>query len=352
MSATPHPIVTHSGAFHADEIAAIALLRRFMFNSPVVVAPAIDTEHAAALIVGGVIPPMARRFGSDGVEDARTPHVIIRTRNASLLEAATKSNHTIVVDVGGIDNADMLNFDHHQASMNKSWENGPPLSAAGLVWKWLRANGKVDLEPGVCDALEHNFVIPLDAHDNGVRAFDLADVIGGYNRSSEDPVEQDTQFSKALEAMSNALDNAIHRATVRLEAEKTLGEAWEQAQARGEDFVILRRPLAYPDATGLLAQVSKGQASLVGIPGQGNRYSVISLRQPGSRFASKHPVPGAWRGRTNFKAQINGKPVSIAFAHKTGFMCVVEGGARAAATVASHVASKPGGPSARKTAGP
>ena len=330
-------IVTHAGSFHADEVMAVALLQRFSDLRPVRMATGADAAQVKRWINGEDALPAVDRWSADGVHDMRLACVVVRTRDASLLEAATQAPDVAVVDVGGVYDASALNFDHHQHSMTDTWPDGLPLSSTGLVWRWLGQRGDLDVLPTPVRAEIETWVIrPLDAHDNGVQTCALAQQCGTYNRGSEDPDVQYRQFETVLGMMRDALENQLHTATLKHEATQVLTKAWAKARAQGLGYVVMREAHAYHDCTGLLKTISDGQAKMIIIPGQGNRFSVIS--QGGDvPFSSVCPCPQAWRGRMNTTLDIGGQKTMLRFAHKTGFMCVVEGHWRDAARVAQHI---------------
>ncbi|KAI0472653.1 putative UPF0160 protein C27H6.8 [Xylariaceae sp. FL0804] len=141
-------IGTHNGHFHADEALAVYLLRRL-------------PEYAGAALV--------------------------RTRDPAVLAGC----HT-VVDVGGEYDAAARRFDHHQRGFAATFPGRPTkLSSAGLVFlhygraviahRLGRARPPADDEEDA-DAevgllwrkLYASFVEALDAHDNGISAYDPA----------------------------------------------------------------------------------------------------------------------------------------------------------------------------------
>lgn len=352
MTQPLHTLVTHAGSFHSDEIMAVALLERFYLARPVA---QVDLDSAALLrlLAQGDRPEASVRRLPDGTEDARTPHLLVRTRAPDVLAAAKSDPTVFVLDVGGELEPTLLNFDHHQASMQEAWPDGTPFSSTGLVWRWLRGQGLLDaMDAAVLDELEASLIRPLDAHDNGQALCPLAQVCEGYNRHVDEPGIQLEQFDKAKAFLADALANHLHQAEVKVEARQTLAQAWATAQARGDRHVVLGEALAYPDGTGLLDEVSGGEAELLAIPGRGNRYSIISLPIDG-RFSIKCPVPEAWRGRMDQEIEVDGRPLRLAFAHKTGFMCVVQGGPQDAHRAARHiVAHNQVAPRARRAAAP
>jgi len=119
----PQHCLTHSGTFHADDVLSAVLLKL-----------------------------LGKLEGYDKLE---------RTRDTSRFEVAD-----IVFDVGGEYDPSKGRFDHHQRGRSgECWEDGTPLSSAGLVWK---AYGE-ELVPDSVEylSLQGNWIQPIDADDNG-----------------------------------------------------------------------------------------------------------------------------------------------------------------------------------------
>lgn len=146
---TDGPLIgTHSGHFHADEALAVHMLR--------------------------MLP--AYRDAS-----------LVRTRDPKVLETC----HT-VVDVGGEYDAARNRYDHHQRGFATTFPGRPTkLSSAGLVYmhfgkdiihQRLAAAAKAEETKGEGDVdllygkLYESFVEALDAHDNGISAYDPASI--------------------------------------------------------------------------------------------------------------------------------------------------------------------------------
>lgn len=171
-------VITHDTSFHADEVVAVAMLKRAGFN--------VDLE---------------------------------RTRNFEVLTAALADPTVAVLDVGGEYNPDMMNFDHHQDMSLQS--------AAGLIYNHFK-----DLIcPEEAQPYFENFVASIDAIDTNrdkiFATWDLlprgfrnaSGLIGGFNREVTDPAEQLVQFGKALEFASTILENEIHSAIKKARSE-------------------------------------------------------------------------------------------------------------------------------------
>lgn len=332
-----HIVVTHAGSFHADEIMAVVLLEKFYFPAPAQMATGVASETVLKWLNNQEQPTAAPHFYADGVEECRTPSVVVRTRDASLLKAARANPEVFVVDVGGEYTADLLNFDHHQSSMRKTWADGTPFSSTGLVWKWLESkNLLADLASEIHQEIEEKVIKALDSHDNGLLTFGPASQLAAYNRASDDPDEQYRQFGKAKQVMADLLENSIYSAELKLEAKQILSKGWAKAQSFGDTHVLLRNHISYHDCGTLLKEISNGKADMVVIPGQGNRFSLISTPKD-TAFSIKTPCPAEWRGKMDQPLNIGGKTIVLRFAHKSGFMCVVEGSHKDAQAVARYI---------------
>lgn len=226
-SADVPSIGTHNGPFHADEALAVHMLRR--------------------------LP----RYGAS---------TLIRTRDPALLATC----HT-VVDVGGEHDAQRHRYDHHQRGFAVTFPGRhTKLSSAGLVWAHFglevvrgemaaaataakEEEGDEDSEGGAtADAVAEtntdliwrrvysSFIEALDAHDNGIGAYDPASLAA----ASITKKFSDGGFT--LGAMVGRLNPAWNEGPPS--AEPAAAQAWEDARfetasARiGEEF---DRELAY-----------------------------------------------------------------------------------------------------------
>lgn len=113
-------IAVHDGAFHADDVFAIAILK--------------------------LIYPKSK---------------IIRTRDEKKLEKAD-----LRVDVGRKYNPEKGDFDHHQKEFTKTRKNNIPYASAGLIWKTF-GNALVT-SPEAFEYIDKELIQPIDARDNGL----------------------------------------------------------------------------------------------------------------------------------------------------------------------------------------
>ncbi len=171
-------VITHDTSFHADEVVAVAMLKRAGFE--------ID---------------------------------LIRTRDTEVLTAALADPGIAVIDVGGVYNPEMLNFDHHQDMSLQS--------AAGLIYE----NYKDLICPAEAQPYFDRFVESIDVldtnRDNIFATWDLmprgfrntSGLIGGFNREVTDAAGQLIQFHKALDFASIILENEIYSAIKKARSE-------------------------------------------------------------------------------------------------------------------------------------
>lgn len=172
-------VITHNTTFHADDVIAVAMLRyaKFEFH-------------------------------------------LMRTRVPHILEEAIHFPDVLVLDVGGVYNPSMLNFDHHQ-------DMGLP-SSAGMIYNHF----KDTFCPVEAQPFFEQFIASIDAidtnRDNIYALWDTlpegfrntSNIISGFNRDVRDETLQYNQFVKATDFALVIIENEIHSAIEKAEAEK------------------------------------------------------------------------------------------------------------------------------------
>jgi len=171
-------VITHDTSFHADDVIAVALLRHAGFQ--------FEVE---------------------------------RTRNPDVLAMALADPEILVLDVGGIYNPLMLNFDHHQ--------DATMMSAAGLIYDHF----KDAICPGDAQPFFGNFIASIDAIDTNrdnifavwntlPRGFrNTSSIIGGFNRDVTNASAQDEQFKKAVDFSLEIIRNEVYKAVKKAKSE-------------------------------------------------------------------------------------------------------------------------------------
>nr|POF10133.1 upf0160 protein [Quercus suber] len=324
------PIVgTHNGHFHADEALAVFLLRL------------LPTYKEASLI---------------------------RTRDPELLNTCT-----IVVDVGGVHDNNILRYDHHQREFTSTFPGkSTKLSSAGLVWMHYGKDiihAVTGIEKDGADMellyqkLYEDFVEAFDGNDNGIsvhdpaalrkagiekkfsdKGFSIASVVSRYNYAATtvsdgnaargkatNSIEEDARFLKASafvgEQFLLELDDT---AGSWLPARAVVQQAFEartQHDAQGRIIVIPWKPEGVPwsdhlysleAAAGVSGQVLYALFAESGEPDSKWRIRAVSL-EPGS-FENRKSLPEAWRGvRDDELSNVSGVSGGV-FVHAGGFI--------------------------------
>lgn len=281
-------LITHDGAFHADEVLATALLSSLFPGSEV-----------------------------------------IRTRDPELIRPP--SPDTIIYDVGGAYDPDLNLFDHHQKDA-PSREDGSPYSAFGLVWArygrdYLLAIGvDPELADGAHASVDRSLVLGVDLLDNGAldpsglgpaAGLTLPSLIHDLNPPYDAPdgAEQ-ACFEAAVRTASEVLDARARSAEASLRARREVMEAIEASGdgpvlelARGAPFNTAIREA---EADHLLLVVHPRRADWV--------VSCVSV-EPGS-YARRRDLPEAWAGlEGEALAAVTGVEDAV-FCHQARFMAV------------------------------
>ncbi|KAJ5684792.1 metal-dependent protein hydrolase [Penicillium maclennaniae] len=299
---TPSPLIgTHSGHFHADEALAVYMLR--------------------------LLPTYAS-----------SP--LVRTRDPAQLETC----HT-VVDVGGVYDAAINRYDHHQRTFDTTFPNhNTKLSSAGLVYMHFgRAiiaqhmslpedHADVGL---IYEKLYTDFVEAIDANDNGISVYDpaavtaaklekrfkdggvtLASIVNDMNNPDPisapgEPQDEDSLFGRASTLIGNVFARKLHHAcTSWLPARTTVGAAYQsrkEVHSSGRILVLPQGGVPWKEHLyNFEKDASNGQdiepameVYYVLYPesaAEDSKWRVQCVSVSESSFTSRKPLPEAWRG--------------------------------------------------------
>lgn len=318
-------IGTHNGHFHADEALAVHMLR---------------------------LLPAYRDAG------------LVRTRDPAVLGTC----HT-VVDVGGEYDAGRNRFDHHQRGFATTFPGRPTkLSSAGLVFMHFgreiiaqklgaEAEGQgvresdVDLLYG---KLYESFVEALDAHDNGISAYDPAAVaaaglekrfsdggfglgalVGRLNPNWNDARPADAEDARAAEdarflAASARIGEEFDRdldyyARAWLPARAVVQAAFDRraaSDARGRVLVFDGQSVPWKDHLFSL-EGDRAQVLYVLYPesaAPGAKWRIQCVPESKDSFVSRKPLPEAWRGFRDEELDGIASIPGCVFVHAAGFI--------------------------------
>lgn len=317
-------IGTHNGHFHADEALAVHMLRQHI------------PQYAGARLV--------------------------RTRDPALLETC----HT-VVDVGGEYDAARNRYDHHQRGFTTTFPGrATKLSSAGLVYMHFgkeivarklavpEDTPQVEL---IYNKIYESFIEALDAHDNGISAYDPAAMAaaglekkfsdGGFTLGAmvgrlnpnwndpaiDDPVEaqaaEDAKFETASRRIGEEFDRDLdYYVSAWLPAREVVVEAYEgrtEYDPEGRILVFKGQSAPWKDHLySLEDQNPEAGKPLYALypekPVPGAKWRIQCVPVSKDSFQSRKPLPEAWRGfRDEELSQIAGIEGGV-FVHAAGFI--------------------------------
>lgn len=319
----PVTIGTHNGHFHADEALAVYMLRL------------LPTYYDASLV---------------------------RTRDPALLETC----HT-VVDVGGEYDAGANRYDHHQRTFATTFPGRPTkLSSAGLVYlhfgKSIIAQQLQKPEDSeevglLWTKLYQSFIEALDAHDNGISAYDpkgleaaglekkfsegsftLGAMVGRLNPNWNDPVPSDPKEAQAAEdarfvTASQRIGEEFSKdleyyAKAWLPAREIVKTAYEKRleyDPEGRIMVLEGQSVPWKDHLYTLEEAEGTDKKVLYVlyaekPVPDAKWRIQAVPVTKDSFQSRKPLPEPWRGaRDEALDEITGIPGGV-FIHASGFI--------------------------------
>ncbi|MDA3837285.1 MAG: MYG1 family protein [Nanoarchaeota archaeon] len=268
-------ILTHDKNFHADEVFAIAILKRIYS----------DVE-------------------------------IIRSR-----EIKDFSAFDFVVDTGGEYDFEKKRFDHHQNGFEENRGDGVNYSSCGLIWKHY--GREVVNSDKAFNSIDKNLIKFIDADDNGVtysngevNIFSVADVIGAFNPGWKNEKTEDELFFEALEFASEILDREVVKANSILEGEKMVLECLNNAK---EDFVVLPKA-GLPKGLVLEAKNMKFYV----FPTNEDSWVSVAVPIEDKSFIRRKYFPKSWAGLENEDLEKVSGVIGAKFCHKHLFIAVAK----------------------------
>jgi len=248
MTQPTQTVVTHNGNFHADDVFSVAALN-LIFSS---------------------------------IE-------LIRTRDLDVMAKAD-----IVLDVGGIYDADKGRFDHHQKGGAGARENGIPFSSFGLIWK------KYGLEicagnQEVADSLDKNLVSTIDAIDCGhvegvATGISLSQTISMFNPTWQEDGDFDACFNEAVAFSSRILTRFIASASGGVSAKTIVASAIEKAV--DPRVIVLEQYTPWKTTVLKLSQ----DALFMVYPSQTGQWRIQTVPVELGSFEDRKELPKPWAG--------------------------------------------------------
>ena len=272
-------IITHSGRFHTDEVFACAAL---------------------SLLKKGDVE-------------------IVRSRDPKVWATGD-----IVVDVGGVYDAALGRFDHHQEGGAGSRENGIPYSSFGLIWKHY--GREIAGSVFAAATIDQRLAEPIDAGDNGVETFSVNDdtapyllqnVIGVFGPSWNEPRTDDEGFFEALEIAKKVLSRVIIQAQSLEDGRRKVEEAFESAEDKR--IIILDAPYPWHEVLSLHKEPLYAVIPDSGLTGS---WKAEAVRDDPGTFQNRKSFPLEWAGKEGSElAAVSGVSDAI-FCHNKRFIVV------------------------------
>lgn len=294
-----YKVFTHSQQFHIDELIAIALLDVYVFQGQ---------------------------------------YQVVRTRDEKILAEARNNPEAFVIDVGGVYDPAMLNFDHHQNDENLRWADGLPYSSCGLVWKWLRESKKLHqhMNDETMDIIENDLIRRVDKHDNGLEKMSELILLIMYNRKPDDPKAQDRQFKMASRAAKDYFINYYSYVRGNIKAEKEIVKAIKKSEVH-PDVVVCESNIK--DASKRVAQLT--DKKMVIYPHSNGMWAIKTVpSDPRNDFSQKCPAPKEWLGLKEKELEDAAGIKGLYFCHKGGFLTFFRGSIEDAIKVARVIVLK------------
>lgn len=248
-------IGTHDGVFHADDVFAVAALQRVFVNT-----------------------------------------IIVRSRNPEVLEKCG-----ILVDVGGVYDADVNKFDHHQKGRAGERPNGVLYSSFGLVW--AKYGEHICGSKEVADVVDRRLVQHVDAIDNGQQLFEgpprfhgcaqfnVSTFISLMNPRYDEGSDYESGFYASLTLADHILDRLIESIRGEIAAREQVRQAC--LAAGNSEVVVFHRFL--PWQTSVLDYASPN-AKYVVFPSEAGTWMVQTIPIAPGSFTPRAPLPEAWGG--------------------------------------------------------
>jgi uncharacterized UPF0160 family protein len=268
-------VVLHDGVFHADDVFSCAIIK--------LIHPDIE---------------------------------ILRSRDDDIIKQAD-----FRIDVGGKNNPDSNDFDHHMTDGAGERENGIPYASCGLVWK---THGlKLAKTKYRWEYIDRRIIQSIDAIDCGyspeaqkpeIQHYTVSEMIDSYNPVwFETDVTHDESFSLAVKTAMLILQNELKRAEGFEMAKSIIYEAIETAV--NPHYIVFDQYCPWQHIV-----INETDILYVIFPSTTGDWRVRAVPTFSGSFESRKPLPKSWAGkRTDELAEITGVD-DATFCHPARFI--------------------------------
>lgn len=286
MKKSNKKLVTHDGSFHTDDIFACATLSLML-------------------------------------DKKQEPFTIIRTRDEEIINSGD-----YVFDVGGIYNAKLDRFDHHQVGGAGRRENGIEYAAFGLVWK--KFGIKICGSQKILDAVDLRLVVSIDAFDNGIDLYKnnfgnifpytINDVMSIFSRTALEDDDKDGQFLKALVWAKEILEREIKKASDQTEITRIIRSFYDKS--KDKRLIVIDKPKV--SRFEIWEALQEFPEPLFVVYGDKEDWSVVAMRGEMNTFGNRKNLPKPWAGLRDEELQNVSGVRDAKFCHRNLFMAVAE----------------------------
>jgi uncharacterized UPF0160 family protein len=283
-------LVTHNGAFHADDVFACATISLILQKK-------------------------------DEIFE------IIRTRDEKIIKEGD-----YVFDVGGIYDPEINRYDHHQRGGAGERENKIPFSSLGLVWK--KFGKELCGSEEIANRVDKRLIQQIDANDNGldisiptipdVIPYGIYDVIFTFHPNYKEINSNFNEaFLKAVNFARELLLKEIEEAKDQAHIHEYLVKKIEEKRKNPELIVldeyfprekIWFEFVNYPDILFLVGPRNNKK----------DEWKLISLPKNAGSFEFRKSLPESWAGLKNEELQKNTGVSDAIFVHRALFLAITK----------------------------
>lgn len=270
---------THSGAFHADDVFAIAALS--MLHP--------DYE----------------------IHRSRDPKVWAKC--------------DYLVDVGGYYNHDERIYDHHFKN-GPAYDDGLKMSSVGLIWSHY--GSQICGSPLIADRVCRQLIRQFDAIDNGVtltqhiddfsdvREISLSGAIAMMNPL--DHSQADQVFAGEVVRARLLLESAIAQAKHWIDSRAGLELALKEALAKQSQYIVVPEDCKWVEH---LFNSKGNETILYAIYPHGDKWYIRTVPSAPGEFSNRKDLPSSWAGLSNEEFSKVAQIPDGLFCHHGLFIC-------------------------------
>ncbi len=268
----PRSFGVHDGSFHADDVTACAIMLFFEM---------IDRDK------------------------------IVRTRDYHRLNTLQ-----FVCDVGGVYDAKLKRFDHHQSTYEGY------LSSAGMIWKYLYEEKIVD--KGLFEYFNERFIHGVDEVDNGVRFppfghADFSSIIASFIPISYEATdeEMDEAFFEAVDFVLDYINKMMKKFNYLEKCKATVSEVMKLMH----ECLIFDKQMPWLEPFFSLGGETH-PAEFVIMP-SGDHWKLRGVPPTyEKRMQVRRPLPDNWAGKINHELKVETGIEGAIFCHKGKFISI------------------------------